>query len=260
MRNWSNISLSVMNKIKSPTPYKVSVLIPAYKVAMNPFEKISFQRCRDILSSYSRLLICPESLDIREYNACDPQIKAVRFPDHFFNSLMSYSRLCCLPEFYARFLNCEFILIHQLDCYVFEDKLLYWCERDFDYIGAAWPNYEHMTESKKRISRLPFLKYFLRRAGQGGFSLRKTKTLLRAAHRLARLDFLTKRFPEDVLWTTLAGRLFSPFRLAEFDEALRFGFDAAPDTCYVLNDKKLPFGCHGWYGKHADFWKDKIPQ
>lgn len=246
--------------MKSSPLHKVAVLIPAYKTGMSRFERISFERCRDILSAHPRLLVCPESLDIADYKLCDPYIEPIRFPDCFFKSLMAYSRLCCLPEFYAPFLDYEFILIYQLDCYVFEDQLLYWCGRNFDYIGAPWPKYEHMTESKKMIAKIPFLKLLLRKAGQGGFSLRKTETLYRAAHRLARLDFLTKRFPEDVLWTTFAGRLYRPFRLAGFNEALRFGFDASPELCYALNNHTLPFGCHGWYRKHASFWRDKIPQ
>lgn len=249
-----------MNKTKSSPLHKAAVLIPAYKTGMNRFERIAFERCRNVLSSFPHLLICPESLDITEYKHCDQHIEPVRFPDQFFTSLMPYSRLCCLPEFYERFLNYEFILIYQLDCYVFEDQLLYWCERDFDYIGPPWPKHEHMTESKKIISRLPFLKLILRKAGQGGFSLRKTGTLYRAAHRLAKFAFLTRKFPEDVLWTTIGSRLYKPFKLAGFNEALRFGFDANPEQCYILNDHSLPFGCHGWYGKHASFWRNKIPQ
>jgi len=245
--------------MNSNSPHKVAALIPAYKTSMSRFERISFERCRDVLSAHPRLLVCPESLDITEYNEIDPWVEAVKFPDHFFRSLMDYSRLCCLPEFYARFLDYEFILIYQLDSYVFEDLLSYWCDRDFDYIGPPWPKYEHMTESRKFIAKLPFLKLILRNAGQGGFSLRKTATLYRAAHRLARLSFLTRKFPEDVLWTTFAGRLYRPFKLAGFEDSLRFGFDANPEICYALNNRTLPFGCHGWYTSGYNFWKDKIP-
>lgn len=239
-------------------PHKSAVLIPAYKIQMNRFELISMERCRNILSSFPRLLVCPESLDITDYKRNDPDIEPTRFPDHFFKSLMSYSRLCCLPEFYKRFLNYEFILIYQLDCYVFEDQLLYWCERNFDYIGAPWPKYEHMTESKKFIARLPFLKLILRKAGQGGFSLRKTETLYRAAHRLAKFAFLTRQFPEDVLWTTIGSRLYKPFHLATLDEALPFSFASSFEICFKLNAGRLPFGCHGWYTYGKEFWKDKI--
>ena len=247
-----------MNETKSLPLQKAAVLVPAYKTAMNRFELISLERCRNVLSAFPRLLVCPESLDIKAYKRCDQHLEPVRFPDNFFTSLMAYSRLCCLPEFYKRFLDYEFILIYQLDSYVFEDQLLYWCGRDFDYIGPPWPKHEHMTESKKFIARIPLLKVILRNAGQGGFSLRKTGTLYRAAHWLAKFGFLTRRFPEDVLWTTFAGRLFRPFKLAGFNESLRFGFDANPGLCYELNNHKMPFGCHGWFGKYADFWKDKI--
>lgn len=244
--------------MKSSRLRKVAVLIPAYKTEMNRFERISFERCRDVLSAHSRLLVCPKSLDITKYKHCDPHIEPVRFPDHFFNSLMAYSRLCCRPEFYAHFLDYEFILIYQLDCYVFEDQLLYWCGRGYDYIGAPWPKYEHMTESKKFVAHFPFWKLILRNAGQGGFSLRKTATLYRAAHRLARLDFLARRFPEDVLWTTIGSRLYRPFRLATLSEALPFAFASSFEICLKLNAGRLPFGCHGWYTYGKEFWKDKM--
>lgn len=247
-----------MNKIKSSSRYKVAVLIPAYKTQMNRFERISFERCRNVLASFPRLLVCPESLDITAYKNCDQHIEPARFPDQFFTSLMAYSRLCCRPEFYAPFIDYEFILIYQLDCYVFDNRLNYWCGRDFDYIGAPWPKYEHMTESKKIITKIPFLKLFLRKAGQGGFSLRKTETLYRAAHRLAKFDFLTKRFPEDVLWTTIGSRLYRPFRVATMDEALPFSFASSFEICFKLNARRLPFGCHGWYTYGKEFWKDKI--
>lgn len=152
------------------------------------------------------------------------------------------------------------MLIYQLDCYAFENRLPYWCGRNFDYIGPPWPNYEHMTASSKPVAKLPCLKYILRRAGQGGFSLRKTERLYKASHVLSKLGFLVNRYPEDVLWSTLAGRLLRPFNLAGFNDALQFGFDANPELCYSLNNRQMPFGCHGWYGKYGAFWKDKISQ
>ncbi|MFA7160177.1 MAG: DUF5672 family protein [Kiritimatiellia bacterium] len=244
--------------MKSECSHKAAIIIPVYKTELNRFETMSLERCRGILSRYRRILVCPESLDPAAYKACDPGIETARFPDKYFTSLMAYSRLCCQPEFYARFRDYEFILIYQLDCYVFEDRLLYWCERDFDYLGAPWPNFEHMSESKKIIARLPFLKLVLRDAGQGGFSLRKTEVLYRASKTLSKLAFLTSRFPEDVLWTTLAGRLFRPFKLAGMKEALPFSFASSFETCFRLNAEKLPFGCHGWYTYGREFWKDKI--
>lgn len=225
---------------------------------MSHFERRSLERCRDILAAYPRFLICPESLDIADYRLCDKSIEPTRLPDYFFKSLLNYGHMCCQPEFYAPFLDYEFILIHQLDCYVFEDRLLYWCGRDFDYIGAPWPKYEHMTASKKSIARLPFLKLILRKAGQGGFSLRKTETLYRAAHRLAKFAFLTRQFPEDVLWTTIGSRIYRPFRVATMDEALPFSFASSFEICFKLNAGRLPFGCHGWYTYGKEFWKDKI--
>ena len=58
-------------------------------------------------------------------------------------------------------------MIYQLDCLVFSDKLLEWCELDYDYIGAPLP--VSKSDPDKGLSR----------AGNGGLSLRKAKSFLK---------------------------------------------------------------------------------
>jgi hypothetical protein len=237
---------------------KVVVVVPFYKPTVTEREKVSLLRCRDVLENHPRILVGPRCTDVTEYLNLDPNLAIVRLDDRHFTSLMAYSALCCMPEFYEPFLEYEYMLLYQLDCYVFRDQLLYWCEQGYDYIGAPWPDYEHMTESRKWIARLPFIRWVLKRAGQGGFSLRRVQTCHRVAARLARLTFLIQNYPEDVLWTTIGSRLCWRFRLAGFSDALQFSFDASPAQCYLLNGDRLPFGCHGWHTQ-PKFWHDKIP-
>jgi hypothetical protein len=52
-------------------------------------------------------------------------------------------------DFYKRFRDYKFILIYQLDAYVFRDELEYWCEQDYDFIGA--PLIENGKGSDKKI-------------------------------------------------------------------------------------------------------------
>lgn len=238
---------------------QVVIALPFYKESLTRNEEISLDRCRDVLGKYPRILFGPHGVNPARYLERDPSMSVIHYDDHHFTSIMSYSALCCMPRFYEKFLDYEYMLIYQLDSYVFRDELLLWCGQGFDYIGAPWPEYEHMTESKKAISRLPFLKLILKRAGQGGFTLRKVRTMFEASARLSFFRFLTRKFPEDVLWTTIGSRLYHPFRLAGFEESLKFAFDANPGLCFDLAGQKLPFGCHGWDGKYAAFWKGKVP-
>jgi hypothetical protein len=62
-------------------------------------------------------------------------------------------------------------------------------------------------------------------------------------------------FPEDLFWAFDA-RLFCPaFRVAPVDTALRFSFESCPETCFELNNRQLPFGCHAWAEFNRQFWE-----
>jgi hypothetical protein len=41
-------------------------------------------------------------------------------------------------EFYQAFTDFEFMLIYQLDAFVFRDELADWCRSGYEYIGAPW--------------------------------------------------------------------------------------------------------------------------
>lgn len=72
-------------------------------------------------------------------------------------------------NFYRSFKEYEFMLIYQLDSYVFRDELLDWCEKDYDYIGAPVHNFI-LDNFSQRIDIATL---------NGGFSLRKINSALR---------------------------------------------------------------------------------
>jgi hypothetical protein len=48
-------------------------------------------------------------------------------------------------------------------------------------------------------------------------------------------------------------------KIAPFDEALRFSFDACPEYAFKLNNNSLPLGCHGWTAYYNRlFWEKFI--
>ena len=251
---------------------KVAVVIPSYKAKMSKFEFMSYMQCLKILGKYDIFIAGPEGLDISEYKKYRSVIHYKQDPKFFVDTL-SYSKLMLSPFFYEGLAGYDYILIYQLDCYVFRDELEKWCNDGFDYVAPPWVkqdlvqwvlrkkrNYPVDLKLLHRITRFKLLG----EVGNGGFSLRKTDTMIR------NLNFFSLRLRyyngnEDVFISHFLGSFNPFFRIPDTSTALQFGFDAHPDTAYQMNGEKLPFGCHGWwrndrgtYDNNRDFWMTYI--
>lgn len=244
-----------------PQPH-VKIVIPVYKPLLSPTERVALQQCFAVLGHYPIVIVKPESLSLEGWQEPFRGASVVSFPDPYFEGLSGYNRFMLSPDFYEAFLDTEYILIYQLDAFVFYDVLRDWCSQGFDYVGAPW------------VIRLQYRYFFLRifvalrslmidllrrpnrshsffQVGNGGFSLRKTashyditckmqpriqKYLIRNAH---------KSFNEDVFWS-LEPKNWRTFSLPRWRQALRFSYDVLPEVCAWHNNGNLPFGCHGW--------------
>jgi hypothetical protein len=60
---------------------------------------------------------------------------------------------------------------------------------------------------------------------------------------------------EDYFWSFAATKYDTGFRIASVEEALRFSFEVVPRQCFEMNNRQLPFGCHGWAKYDLEFWK-----
>jgi hypothetical protein len=238
----------------SETRAPVVVVIPVYRAAPHALEAVSLARCRRLLGGHPVRLACPAGLDVTAYCGTWSDLAVERFDEDFFTSKHAYSSLLCGSEFYSRFADFEHLLIHQLDCYVFEDRLLEWCDAGFDYVGAPWVDFDWLSFSQRWWSRLPGLPRLLRRVGNGGLSLRRVERFEQAARRLrwlaSRLDL-----HEDLFWSNVVPALVPGFRVAPEQEALRFAFEARPRECFDRSGGQLPFGCHGFAVHDPDFWR-----
>lgn len=250
----------------------VTVLIPVYRLPLTKEEKRSLDQAYTVLHAHPITVVKPASVDLDSLLCRYPDLRTESFDDSYFTGIDGYNRLMMTPEFYARFLHTEYILIHQLDAWVFRDELRAWCDRGYDYIGAPW--------LEKPVYRLPLIAGFMRmrhacllkcgkhsgrslynKVGNGGLSLRKVASHYKASRayrdRIASL-LRQKRSSfhnEDVFWATEIPEFTYPDTM----EALLFSFDKYPSYCYKLTGKQLPFGCHGWYKrKMKRFWKPII--
>ena len=259
--------------------YHVTITVPMYKETMTPLEQISFRQLRNILGHYRTVVIKPASLNINRLLAENPNITAESFDDSYFKGVSGYNRLMMSEELYRRFEDSEYILVYQLDAYVFRDELKAWCDRGYDYIGAPWlPRPIHKFPLMRLSSWIkkvycekigkPDNNMIRFKVGNGGFSLRKTASHLKAVTELRKMiEFYSANsdsdtvYNEDVFFSIEVNRHGMGFTYPEWEEALGFSFDIHPETCYRQNGYKLPFGCHGWSKwKTRKFWSPFIPQ
>jgi hypothetical protein len=234
---------------------RAAVVVPVWRPALTADEALSLRRCLSILRAHAVTLIAPEGLPMEALPLSGAAPAIERFAPEFFAGIHGYNRLMLSADFYRRFAGYDYILMYQLDAFVFEDGLADWCARGYDYVGAPWVGEtwpEDMTPLRRRFLRA--ITTPRTRVGNGGFSLRKVSSFLRA---IDRLGPLVRRWTsnEDLFWSVVARRLAS-FRIPLADEALSFSFELEPRRCYERLGRRLPFGCHAWPRYDPAFWRD----
>ena len=226
---------------------KVAVVIPVYKAEINEFEKISLTQCRRVLGKYPLIFVAPEGANFPYFAAGD---KVAHFPPQFFQNTQTYSALMMSPFFYDAFKDYDYILIYQLDAFVFRDELEYFCSLGYDYIGAPWPYYERRNFVDLRNVRI----------GNGGFCLRNVK---------AHYNLLTKQSDsvrhmmgqaEDTFFAYCGAKEDINFSVPPLDIAARFSVEYLLKHSLKNIGGKLPFGCHGWTKMDADFYVKLLAQ
>lgn len=258
---------------------RVAVVVPVYKTQLSKYEKISIQQCRKVLSSHPIIALKPETLDLDELGGDNIFTGSINFDPAFFESVQGYNKLMLSPDFYRQLLDYEFILIHQLDAFVFKDELLKWCGSGYDYIGAPWPKRLEEPDIVKALKTraitlyhiwkntyedgLPSQRQFDNVVGNGGFSLRRVRKFFNLASRMQ--DKVNEyhlrhehQFHEDVFWSIEVNRKWHHLRIPAFKTAYKFSIENNPERGVRFN-KGLPFGCHAWDAEeNLVFWKPVI--
>lgn len=262
---------------------KCIILIPVYKLTPSTDEAASLHQLEIILGKWEIRFVCPKTLDMSAYdtitNTCYTK---ERFEDHYFEGISGYNTLMRDNTFYRRFKEYEYMLIYQLDAWVFKDELQYWCNQGYDYVGAPW--FKHFRSHEEE--------YNLWRVGNGGLSLRRIKKFLECTQREAPVysfwsllrqggsHFFRNliryiRYPNNMGWfidhcastwedgffcIDLAETIHS-LKVPKPEEAAMFSFERSPKFLFEkVTQRKLPFGCHAWRRYHFDeFWKQHIP-
>ena len=222
---------------------KVVIVVPVYKTELTWYEKISLARLYAVLPHYPIVFVLPEGLALPEVVRQGHPV--MEFSGEFFISVAAYSRLLLSQQFYARFRDFEYMLIYQLDAFVFVDLLQEFCSLGYDYIGGPW-------QLQNSLQQVRPGKYKIYHVGNGGLSLRRIEAccrLLAKCQGNPRYD----GWGEDTFWG-IAGHEDSEFRLAPLRMAYAFSIDTLAERCYRKNGYQLPFGCHGWPRFSRDFY------
>jgi hypothetical protein len=263
---------------------KVAIVIPVYKEELSSSEQSSLHNVLHILHNYEVVFCCPQSLHTHQYENISKEyntaFQKITFADFHFKNIRSYNAMLLSGFFYEAFLQWDYILLHQLDAWVFKDSLNYWCEQGYDYIGAPW--FYKFANSKASHPMLPW-------AGNGGFSLRKTASSLQLVQQLEQhaspfksrllLLWLAERRHK---WSALkalhlchshtAKQLYimldiwedqvfailhnNHWKVAPPAVSFSFSFETQPARLYKLNNQSLPFGCHAWEKYEPEFWEN----
>lgn len=256
-------------------PKQSAVIIPFYKTQLSFYEKIALSQCLKVLGNHPIIAIKPHALDLSGIDGFSKFSMIKSFNDHFFADIDGYNSLMLSPEFYESFLDFEFILIYQLDAFVFRDDLNYWSAKGYDYIGAPWireiddPDLFKTIKTRFQIffhkrynvykNGLPSAKQFENQVGNGGFSFRRVKKFVELSQKfkdkIAEYQLRKEhQFHEDAFWSIEVNRKENLLNIPTYKEALHFAFENSPERAYRLVGNKLPFGCHAW-DENPGFWQ-----
>lgn len=266
----------------------VVIVVPIISTSVDGDELTSLQQCLRILNHRDIYYLCSEELDTSFYEKLNKEygvtFHKTTFRKECFSSVGAYNQLCFSPDFYQSFSDYEYMLIYQLDAYIFDDKLDYWCNLEYDYIGAPW-----LCPWSNEVENLDHWE-----VGNGGFSLRRTekfidilnnkKKLFKPLKGYFRLCYENhqrlKRNPLLRLWylfraacgyhntlnyyincNSQEDKAYAQcqynglLRIPTAYKALEFSFDMRPATCYKMNGEHLPMGCHMWFKyNNEEFW------
>ena len=117
--------------------YRTAVVVPAYR-HLSDDEKISMRQCVDVLGGHDIIVIHPERLDLTEDLQSWQSVVVKALRNEWFDGVKGYNSMLLSTEFYDLFSVYDYILIYQLDAYVFRNELDEWVAKGYDYIGAPW--------------------------------------------------------------------------------------------------------------------------
>jgi hypothetical protein len=241
------------------------IVVPVYKNKLSDAERASLVQLLEVMPAHDILLACPAQLQVSTYEEVfkryNRPFRIERFDDHFFADINGYNQLMLQAGFYNRFSSYHYMLIYQLDAWIFRDELDYWCQQGYDYIGAPWMDEDFARRYWVSNSRIG---YWLDKAsvkpntvGNGGFSLRKISTFTRVL-KLFHAKASIWNSNEDIFWALYVPYYYPFFKIPSLQKALHFAFETDAEACMKITNHQMPMGCHAWEKHDRVFWQQYI--
>jgi len=255
----------------------VVVVLPIYQKKFDKNEILSLIQLRKkLFKKYDICIVTRE--DLSDTIKREPLLQGygVKYLAPKFYDYQGYNLMCKSVDFYSYFKEYEYMLIYHTDALVFGNLVTYWTKKKYDYVGPPWFN-------KDKNGKLKLLG-----TGNGGISLRKIdsfiainqkaqtcrgkiilfiKNILPSIPVLFHKALICRDYPryhigsrnEDLFYAYAAKQLNSNFKVAGYQDSLKFAFEKYPEYCFKENKNKLPFACHAFQKyNNLNFWLKKL--
>lgn len=172
----------------------MAIVTPIWEESLEPTAQEFVTRSLKATTNLPHWLVAPDSLDTTWYEQHFPDLRITRFPDQYFQSSQTYSRLLIDPAFYRPFEAHEFITICQTDAVLIDNPARVNMD-NVDYLGAPWNPPLSFLKIGKRLyvtsnfghgneSRLVRLLGKTIHVGNGGLSIRRITTHIEVTSRI----------------------------------------------------------------------------
>lgn len=257
---------------------RLAVVIPVYKSEMTPNEKISLKQCICLVKSHDIIFVSFSDEILNYYRhevkliSNRTNLKGFIFDARYFESIQGYNNLMLSSKFYFKFIKYKFMLIYQLDCFLFSNDFSFWIDNNYDYVGAPWMDinksrklYESLLSSENKI--IKWVKSFFDYnkgehllVGNGGFSLRRVRKfyLISKIIKILEPSIISNQINEDLVWSIVVPKYIPNFRIPAPEVASLFSIETNPNYFFSKNNEILPIGCHAWDKYDYNFWEPHI--
>jgi hypothetical protein len=242
--------------MQTPLLQRYVTTVPVYKEIPSKTEAFSLMQLR-LLELQNVTLVCPEGLDLSYYLDLWPELHVQRYrPEHFL-SVQSYNDLVISPGFYEPFAkDYEYLLIYQLDAFLFSNRVVEFCDLGYDYYGAPW--IKGFSQIRFLFNRWPIRLSGKRfHVGNGGLSLRKIAPTLDLLKR--KEGHVSKTFYMEDAFFGYWGSIDPHFHACPPLVAASFSLEMEPDY-WIKKTGELPMGIHGFEVWHKDFYNSLLQE
>jgi hypothetical protein len=229
--------------------HNYAIATPVYQETMQSAELMRLSITIHNNPSVDHVFFCPNDLNTKKLEKLFTNSQWLRFPNHHFDSIRTYSKLMLTSSFYKRFIDYEYLVISQLDSVVTREltKDIF---KNYDYVGAAWESSISAFSIGKRLflnsGKYKFLPNRSFSVGNGGLSIRKVKSLIEITEKIQNPFF---KFIGLGTNTDLNEDVIISYFL------LKYGYSVPDRTAasriFIEQYRQEPFDMWSVYGYHA---------